>query len=215
MNRAGKFITVEGGEGAGKSTNIQFIQSYLMARNVELICTREPGGTHYAEQIRDILLSHQSESLDPIAELLLIFAARAQHLRRLIEPALKQGQWVLCDRFTDATYAYQGGGRGLGFERVAMLENMVQGSLRPDLTLIFDLPVAQGMSRVKARGEQDRFESERMEFFETVRQAYLDIAARDSKRYLIIDSGKPLDEVQSRIEAALVQALPAAQNLSR
>lgn len=203
MNKQGKFITIEGGEGAGKSTNIGFIQTFLAERGIELISTREPGGTLYAEKIRNLLLDHEDEPLDPMAELLLIFAARAQHLSQKILPALNQGKWVLCDRFTDATYAYQGAGRALGMSPVAKLENLVQGNLRPDLTLILDLPVKLGMERVADRGEIDRFESEQREFFESIRQAYLDLAKSSPERYAVIDTSNPLEQVQADIALVL------------
>jgi len=203
MSSPGKFITIEGGEGAGKSTNIGFIQEFLAGKGIELISTREPGGTAYAEKIRNLLLDHQNEQLDSMAELLLIFAARAQHLSQLILPALKQGKWVLCDRFTDATYAYQGAGRALGMSLVAELENLVQGRLRPDLTLILDIPVELGMERVAGRGEFDRFESEQREFFESVRQAYLDLAQATPERYAVIDTRNSLEQVQSDIALVL------------
>lgn len=207
MNSRGKFITIEGGEGAGKSTNIGFIQAFFADRGIELVTTREPGGTLYAEKIRDLLLGHEEETLDPMAELLLIFAARAQHLSRKIIPALDQGKWVLCDRFTDATYAYQGAGRSLGMSSVAELENLVQGNLRPDLTLILDLPVKLGMERVADRGEIDRFESEQGEFFESVRQAYLGLAKASPERYAVIDTRNPLEQVQSDIALVLERVI--------
>jgi len=203
----GKFITIEGGEGAGKSTNIDFIRQYLEKNGVDLVCTREPGGTVYAEKIRELLLSHETEPLAPNAELLLIFAARAQHLNECILPALESDQWVLCDRFTDATYAYQGAGRNLGYEPVATLETFVQGEMRPDLTLILDIPVELGMSRVKQRGEPDRFETEQIRFFESVRQAYLDMAAKNPQRYQVIDTSHPLEHVQNAITDILDQTL--------
>lgn len=203
----GKFITIEGGEGAGKSTNIEFIKGYIEDNGIDLVCTREPGGTLYAEKIRDLLLSHEAESLAPNAELLLIFAARAQHLSEFILPALERGQWVLCDRFTDATYAYQGAGRNLGYEPVSTLETFVQGDMRPDLTLILDIPVELGMSRVEQRGEKDRFETEQIEFFETIRQAYLNVAAENSQRYKVIDTSQSLQQVQQDIAAIINETL--------
>lgn len=210
MNSKGKFITVEGGEGAGKSSNIEFIKEYLSEKGIDLVCSREPGGTLYAEKIRELLLSHQPEPLAANAELLLIFAARAQHLNQLILPALQRGQWVLCDRFTDATYAYQGAGRDLGVDSVATLETLVQGDMRPDLTLILDIPVELGMSRVHKRGDLDRFETEKVLFFETIRQCYLDIAANNPERCRVIDTSVPLAKVQRRISAVLDQALKLA-----
>ena len=203
MSQKGKFLTIEGGEGSGKSTNIQFIRQYLESRGIELICTREPGGTVYSEKIRELLLAHESEPLAADAELLLIFAARAQHLQQLILPALDRGQWVLCDRFTDATYAYQGAGRSLGLNKVAELEQFVQGVMRPDLTIILDIPVELGMQRVQKRGELDRFETEKMAFFKTVRQAYLDLASQDQSRYRIVDTRVDLEQVQRNLKTLL------------
>ena len=207
ISKRGKFITVEGIEGAGKSTNIDFIKRHLESSGIDLICTREPGGTLYAEKIRDLLLSGQPEPLSSTAELLLIFAARAQHLSESILPALKAGKWVLCDRFTDATYAYQGSGRNLGHESVATLETLVQGEMRPDLTLILDIPVELGMGRVEQRGEPDRFEKEHIQFFEAVRQAYLDIAARDVARCRVVTTGNSLEQVQNSIAQVLDEHL--------
>ena len=169
----GKFITFEGTEGVGKTTNMDFVEQLLKGRGVDLIRTREPGGTPMAERVRAILLDAGSEPIDPDAELLLVFAARAQHLARVICPALASGTWVLCDRFTDATYAYQGGGRGLSIERIGALEVAVQGDLQPDLTIYLDLPVATGLERI-APSDRDRFEREQHQFFERVRRAYLE-----------------------------------------
>lgn len=202
-NNSGKFITVEGIEGVGKTTNIAFIQNFLQAKGVHLSVTREPGGTEIAEQVRELLLAHHKETLNEDAELLLVFAARAQHLNQLIKPALAKGEWVLCDRFTDATYAYQGAGRGLSMERIAQLEQWVQGDLRPDLTLVLDVPVELGMSRVKKRGAQDRFEREQHSFFERVRQCYLERAEREPERMRVIDAGSELAKVQAEIAAVL------------
>jgi dTMP kinase len=195
----GKFITIEGGEGAGKSTNIPFIQSYLKEKGVELVMTREPGGTPLSERIREVLLDKNETAMSDDTELLLMFAARAQHLDQLIRPALEQGKWVICDRFTDATYAYQGGGRGIEFERIAQLENWVQGSLRPDLTIIFDLPVEIGMVRAGKRSDPDRFEQENLDFFKRVRQCYLDRAHATPESYAIIDASPELNMVQASI----------------
>ncbi len=199
----GKFITLEGGEGVGKTTNRVFIEGWLRVRGIPFVATREPGGTPYGERIRELLLDHHQEDLDPMAELLLIFAARAQHLAHLIRPALARGTWVLCDRFTDATYAYQGGGRGLGMEAVATLENLVQDNLRPDLTLVLDIDPASGMARASRRGELDRFEVEQMAFFERVRETYLSRAANAPDRYQVIDASAPLAQVQDDIARAL------------
>ncbi|WP_445366889.1 dTMP kinase [Methylomonas sp. BW4-1] len=199
----GRFITLEGGEGVGKSTNLQFIKQLLEERGVRFVLTREPGGTGIAEKIRGILLERQAESLTEQAELLLVFAARAQHIQQVILPALQQGQWVVCDRFTDATYAYQGGGRHMDLHTIAWLENTVQGTLRPDLTFVFDAPIEIGMQRAKHRGELDRFETEQLAFFDRVRQAYLQRAATDFRRYKIIDASLPLSEVQQQLRVEL------------
>ncbi|MDH1108861.1 dTMP kinase [Pseudomonas otitidis] len=203
----GLFITLEGPEGAGKSTNRDFIASRLRERGVEVLLTREPGGTPLAERIRELLLAPSDESMAVDTELLLMFAARAQHLDRVIRPALEARQVVLCDRFTDATYAYQGGGRGVSMARIAELERFVQGSLRPDLTLVFDLPVEVGLQRAAARGRLDRFEQENRSFFDAVRQTYLERAAQAPERYRVIDAAKPLADVQSYLDALLPELL--------
>lgn len=195
----GKFITIEGGEGAGKSTNISFIKDFLEQHNLEVILTREPGGTPLAERIREILLDKTEASMCSDTELLLMFAARAQHLNEVILPAIQQGKWVICDRFTDATYAYQGGGRGIDFDRIATLENWVQGDLRPDMTIIFDLSVEVGLSRANSRSEPDRFEQENIDFFNRVRNAYLERAADDPERHAIVDAEPELGIVQKNL----------------
>jgi dTMP kinase len=200
---SGLFITLEGPEGAGKTTNREFLAERLRAAGRQVLLTREPGGTPLAERIRELLLTPSDEPMASDTELLLMFAARAQHLEQVIRPALAAGKVVLCDRFTDATYAYQGGGRGLSEERIAVLETFVQGDLRPDLTLVFDLPVEVGLARAAARGRLDRFEQEGREFFEAVRQAYLRRAARYPERYRVIDAGQPLDQVQQQLERLL------------
>ena len=201
-----RFISLEGGEGAGKSTNREYLAGLLMQAGIEVVLTREPGGTPLAERIRELLLASDSEVMAVDTELLLMFAARAQHLAGVIRPALARGAVVLCDRFTDATYAYQGGGRGLAYERIAILEQFVQGDLRPDLTLVFDLPVEVGPARAAARGKLDRFEQEQQSFFEAVRQTYLARAAQAPERYRILDAAQPLSQVQADL-AALVPAL--------
>jgi dTMP kinase len=202
----GKFITLEGGEGVGKSTNLAYLQDFLCAKNIPVIITREPGGTPLAERLRELLLANGSEAIAPTAELLLMFAARAQHIRHVIEPALAKGEWVLCDRFTDATYAYQGGARHMEMSTIAWLENLVQGALRPDLTLLLDAPVETGLARARERrGEPDRFETEKHRFFEEVRQAYLRQAELHPERIRIIAADRPLPEVQ----AALADAVSA------
>lgn len=200
---SGLFITLEGPEGAGKTTNREFLAERLRAAGRQVLLTREPGGTPLAERIRELLLTPSDEPMASDTELLLMFAARAQHLEQVIRPALAAGKVVLCDRFTDATYAYQGGGRGLSEERIAVLETFVQGDLRPDLTMVFDLPVEVGLARAAARGRLDRFEQEGREFFEAVRQAYLRRAARYPERYRVIDAGQPLDQVQQQLERLL------------
>ncbi|WP_040578484.1 dTMP kinase [Methylomicrobium album] len=200
----GKFITLEGGEGVGKSTNLIFLQDYLKHRRISAVVTREPGGTPLAEKLREVLLAHGSESIAPTTELLLMFAARAQHIRHVIEPALARGEWVLCDRFTDATYAYQGGARHMDCAAIAWLENLVQGSLRPDLTLLLDAPAEIGLARAKGRrSEPDRFETEKRRFFEDVRQAYLRLAALHPERIRLIAADRPLPEVQADLAASL------------
>ncbi|MBP6723855.1 MAG: dTMP kinase [Halioglobus sp.] len=199
MTTRGLFITVEGGEGVGKSTNIAFLEEQLKGHGLDLLVTREPGGSALGEEVRRLLLTVGDEPLDPMAELLLIFAARAQHISTCIEPALAAGRWVLCDRFTDATFAYQCGGRGLDRQVVTALEALVQGALRPDCTLLLDAPVETGMVRVRARGELDRFELEELAFFERVRATYLELAERSGGRYRIIDASQPLEQVQQQL----------------
>ncbi|AZD14743.1 dTMP kinase [Pseudomonas chlororaphis] len=203
----GLFITLEGPEGAGKSTNREYLAERLRAAGIEVLLTREPGGTPLAERIREVLLTPGDEVMNPDTELLLVFAARAQHLAEVIRPALARGAVVLCDRFTDSTYAYQGGGRGLSVERIATLEQFVQGKLRPDLTLVFDLPVEVGLARASARGRLDRFELEGRVFFDAVRQAYLKRAAADPARYLLVDAAQPLSQVQQALDVLLPKLL--------
>ncbi|HBM85126.1 MAG TPA: dTMP kinase [Halieaceae bacterium] len=196
----GLFITVEGGEGAGKSTNIAGIQAYLQSRGVDLVVTREPGGTRLGEDVREVLLRPREEPVVPMAELLLLFAARAQHVEDVILPALGAGKWVICDRFTDASYAYQCGGRGMPASAVRALESLVQGELRPDYTLLLDTPVDTGLERVRGRGDLDRFEREELAFFQRVRETYLQLARESSGRYHLVDASQPLEGVQARIE---------------
>ncbi len=195
----GKFITLEGGEGVGKTTNLTFIRDYLQQHNIPVVVTREPGGTVLAEKIRHLLLDKDSEAISEQAELLLIFAARAQHIKHVIEPALAQGDWVLCDRFTDATYAYQGGGRNMRISTIEWLENLVQGNLRPDLTVLLDAPVEIGIERARERGAFDRFESEKIGFFEHVRRAYLLQVELHPERIKLIKANQPLVDVQRAI----------------
>ncbi|WP_166361794.1 dTMP kinase [Pseudomonas akapageensis] len=203
----GLFITLEGPEGAGKSTNREYLAGHLRAAGIDVVLTREPGGTPLAERIRELLLAPSDEPMNADTELLLVFAARAQHLAQVIRPALARGAVVLCDRFTDATYAYQGGGRGLSQERIATLETFVQGELRPDLTLVFDLPVEVGLARASARGRLDRFEQEGRVFFDAVRSAYLKRAQAQPARYRLIDAALPLVEVQQALDRLLPEIL--------
>jgi dTMP kinase len=203
--RPGRFITVEGSEGAGKSTNIRFIRDELEARGIPVVETREPGGTPLAEALRELLLGHQHDGMADETELMLIFAARHEHISRVIRPALAAGRWVLCDRFTDASYAYQGGGRGIPMARIAQLEDWVQRGLQPDLTLLFDIPVAEGLERTRGRDAgPDRFETQRLDFFERVRQCYLERAQRYS-RFKLVDARQSLAQVQEQIGAILTR----------
>ena len=199
----GKFITVEGGEGVGKSSNIEFIASTLREKGIECIVTREPGGTPLAEEIREVLIKRRDEKVCPDTELLLMFAARAQHLNEKILPALEAGTWVVCDRFTDATYAYQSGGRQLPSEKVATLETFVQEGLRPDLTLLLDAPIEVGMARASQRAELDRFEEEKLDFFNRVRDNYLARANAEPTRFVVLDASQTLEEVQADLAMTL------------
>ena len=206
-DKRGLFLTLEGAEGVGKSTNIGFITAHLEENGIEYILTREPGGTLIAEEIRELLLAVHDESMSELSELLLIFAARAQHLEAKIEPALAAGKWVVCDRFTDATFAYQGYGRRLSIEKIGQLQTMVQGTLRPDLTIILDLDPSVGMERASNRGELDRIEQEQQSFFHRVRQGYLDIAKAEPERCVVIDASKPLEQVKLDLLKVLKQGL--------
>jgi dTMP kinase len=203
----GMFITVEGIEGVGKTTNMEYLQQTITAAGRELVVTREPGGTPLGEAIRGLLLDPQYKGMNPDCELQLMFAARAEHLDKVIRPAIAAGRWVLCDRFTDATYAYQGGGRGLDTGRIAALEQLVQGDFRPDLTLLLDVPVEVGLARAGNRSAPDRFEQEKVDFFERVRQAYLDMAARHDGRYRVIDASRSLARVQEQLAEVLREFL--------
>ena len=196
----GRFITLEGGEGAGKSTNLEYIQRRLQKAGVVLQVSREPGGTPLGEKVREVLLNPEHAGMSSDAELLLMFAARAQHLHQVILPDLDKGSWVLCDRFTDATYAYQGGGRGIATGRIRVLEDWLQQGFQPDMTLLFDLPVELGMKRAGKRGALDRFEQEQKVFFEQVREAYLDRARQDPGRFRIIDASQKLLAVQKQLD---------------
>ncbi len=197
--KKGLFITLEGGEGAGKSSNLGFIETWLRQAGKNPLMTREPGGTRAGEEIREILLHGKDLLLTAEAEMLLMFAARAEHLQQVVRPALAQGRIVVCDRFTDATYAYQGGGRGLPAERIAVIEQWVQGDLRPDLTLLFDVPVEIGLQRANRRSTPDRFERENIQFFERVRHTYLERARVEAGRIRILDASKSPAEVEQQL----------------
>lgn len=203
----GKFITLEGGEGAGKSTNLAFVSNFLQTSGKSVKVTREPGGTRLGESVRSLLLAHDNGKMSADTELLLIFAARAQHMDTVIWPSLQSGQWVICDRFTDASYAYQGGGRNIAEERIRILEQWVQGAFRPDLTLLFDVATEIGMSRAFQRSDPDRFESEQSAFFQRVRNSYLSLAHRFSDRIKIIDASQSLSDVQQDIQMHLEKFL--------
>ncbi|HEY9052290.1 MAG TPA: dTMP kinase [Gammaproteobacteria bacterium] len=198
-NNNALFITLEGSEGVGKTSNLEFIKSKLDNAGIDYIITREPGGTVLGEKLREILLGEQFKGMSDDAELLLMFAARAEHVNKVIKPALQQGKWVLCDRFTDATYAYQGGGRQLSVERIAQLENWVLGDMRPDLTLLLDAPVTVGRERAGKRSAPDRFEQEKDAFFNRVRDMYLFRAHQESNRIKVIDASGSLESVQQQI----------------
>ena len=197
----GRFITLEGSEGAGKSTNVEVARRCLRAMDIEVVVTREPGGTPLAEEIRSLLLSTREETVDPLAETLLMFAARAQHVAKVIEPCLAEGRWVLCERFTDATHAYQGGGRGVDAALIDALATLVHPDLEPDLTLYLDVPVEQAFARIGARA-LDRFERERLAFFERVRARYLELAPENA-RICIVDAAQSPADVAAAIETRL------------
>lgn len=202
MSEAGRFVTMEGMEGVGKSTQVARLSEALKTLKVAHVVTREPGGTPLAESIREVVLTAREETLPPTAELLLMFAARAVHLANHVEPNLRAGRWVICDRFTDATYAYQGGGRRLSMDTIGELESMVQGTLRPHLTLLLDAPVEIALARARRRNAgapEDRFERERSEFFERVRSVYRARAAAEPDRIVIIDATRSVDEIGARI----------------
>jgi dTMP kinase len=215
----GKFITIEGGEGVGKSTQIGRLRDFIAASGTEVVVTREPGGTPRAERIRELLLETSDEAMPSTCELLLMFAARSTHIENVIRPALARGAWVICDRFTDATYAYQGGGRSLPLEHLAALEQMVQGTLRPNLTLLLDAPLDVSAARASARnaaaGTSDRFEQERRDFFERVRRVYLDRAQQEPKRFAVIDATQSLEAVTVAIQQAVAERLPGLPATSR
>jgi dTMP kinase len=204
---AGRFVTLEGIEGAGKSTLAKFALAWLTRRGIPGRLTREPGGTPLAERVRQIVLERGSEPLSPLAETLLMFAARELHLKNVIRPALERGEWVICDRFTDATRAYQGAGRGVDAQLIETLATAVQADLAPDCTLLLDLPVAAGLARARARSGQhtDRFEAETVSFFERVRGGYLALARAEPQRFRIIDAGQPLAEVERAVTGVLAR----------
>ncbi len=208
--KKGLFITLEGIEGAGKSTAAQILVEYLNKANIKFILTREPGGTEVAEKIRKVILDHYQEVVHPDTEMLLYFASRAQHLHQKIIPALERGEWVICDRFTDATYAYQGGGRGLLQEKIAILEQWVQGDLRPNYTLLFDVTVDVGLARIRNNRCLDRIEEEEALFFEKVRTCYLERARQEPERFYTINADKTFAEVTEQ----LVQFLQRIISLS-
>lgn len=210
MSQRGQFITFEGTEGVGKSTQLETAAQTLRTLGVEFIVTREPGGTPMAEAIRELLLAPRDEPVNETTELLLMFAARAQHLHTRILPELEAGRWVLCDRFTDATFAYQGGGRGVSAERIALLENLVQGEVRPDRVILLDAPVETGMTRARHRGELDRFEREAVDFFQRIRDTYLERAAADPERYQVVDAGRSLDEVTGDVARRITELVALA-----
>lgn len=211
---AGYFITIEGGEGAGKSTALGFIKNYLENNGIRTLSTREPGGTQLGERLRELLLNPDQSHICAEAELLMMFAARAQHLQQVIQPALKAGQWVICDRFTDASFAYQGAGRNMGMDRIAQLETWLQQDFRPQRVFLLDIDPLLGMQRVRQRGASDRFELENQSFFQRVRQAYLERAEADPARYSVIDASQDLAAVQAQLSLALQQLLQQAGVLS-
>lgn len=199
----GKFLTIEGQDGAGKSTNINVIEAFLEQQGINYIKSREPGGTPFGETLREVLLNSNDEKIGDAAELLVIFAARAQHIEQVIEPALAKGQWVLCDRFTDATYAYQGFGRGLDLSLIKQLESNIQKSLRPDLTILLDLPVEVGETRAGQRSSPDRFEQQKQAFKQKVRDGYIQLASEQPERIKVVDAARDIPAVASSIQSIL------------
>ena len=206
---AASFISIEGGEGAGKSTSIEYIKQKLEACGIECLVTREPGGTPMAEDIRQLLLQHRDEVVDPYTELLLMFASRRQHVQNVIRPALASGKWVICDRFTDASFAYQGFGRGLDKDFISSLKRWVHGDLNPNMTVLFDLDIAIGMARAGKRSDFDRIEKETMSFFERVRQGYLTQAKAEPQRYRIVDASQSITGVEQQLDHFLAPLLAA------
>ena len=206
---AGLFITLEGIEGVGKTTQLEFVADYLQKQGREIVITREPGGTPVGEGVRSLVLDNKHTGMVADTELLLMFAARAEHIDKVIRPALKAGKVVLCDRFTDASYAYQGLGRNISTERISMLEDWVQKGLKPDLTLLLDAPVEIGLDRAAKRSEKDRFESEALDFFEAVRNCYLQIAKNDPQRMKVIDASQDLENVKKQVLSVLEKEVPS------
>ena len=199
----GKLLTIEGQDGAGKSTNINVIEAFLEQQGINYIKSREPGGTPFGETLREVLLNSNDEKIGDAAELLVIFAARAQHIEQVIDPALAKGQWVLCDRFTDATYAYQGFGRGLDLSLIKQLESNIQKSLRPDLTILLDLPVEVGETRAGQRSSPDRFEQQKQAFKQKVRDGYIQLASEQPERIKVVDAARDIPAVASSIQSIL------------
>ena len=201
----GQFITIEGLEGAGKTTQAEALCSWLEAKQIDYIRTREPGGTEVAESIRELVLAHHEEPIDPTTELLLVFAARKQHVENLIKPALAAGKWVVSDRFTDATYAYQGGGRQLNLPQIRQLEQLVLGGFQPDLTLWFDCGAEIGLSRARQRGALDRIENQAIEFFQRCQQGYLQRYEQNPQRFLKLNANQIIDKVTADMLSLLEQ----------
>jgi len=197
--KRGKFLTIEGQDGAGKSTNIAIMQAHLEESGIEFVQTREPGGTAFGEKVRELILNSGDDLMGNKSELLLMFAARAQHIETVIEPALKSGKWVLCDRFTDASYAYQGAGRNMGMADIQLLEDYVQQGLTPDLTLVLDLPTEMGESRAGQRSAPDRFEQQKLDFKQRVRDCYLTRAKEEPQRMKVIDASQSLEQVKQSV----------------
>ncbi len=203
MSEKPRFISLEGSEGVGKTTSLNFIRAFLEDKGYKVLVTREPGGTPLAEDLRATLLSNRKETIEPDTELLLMFAARCQHVNQVIKPALESGTWVLCDRFVDASYAYQGGGRGIPFERINQLHQWSMQGFVPDLTILLDMSVDEGMARTRLRGAPDRFESEQIDFYQRIRDAYLQRAKSEPQRICVIDAAPDIELVQKSIKSLL------------
>lgn len=205
--KRGKFITVEGIEGVGKSTNVSVMRATIEARGLQVLTTREPGGTPMAEQIRGLLLEHGDEPMPDIVELLLMFAARALHVNNVIKPALNEGSWVICDRFTDTSRAYQGAGRGFPLSDIDRMADWVHGDLQPDLTVLLDAPVETGIARAGKRSEPDRIEAEKIEFFVRARECFLSLAAAEPERFAIVDANRDQAAVRASVDAVINEIL--------